>query len=118
MTLEVGHIELFVNDPLASGEFYRDILEFEEIETQNGQFVWMQKDNMKLLLRPTLSPLQSHDYQSSNVGFVIYTNNLERAVRKLETKGLRFRGTDGSDKCLTFTDPDGHWFQLVNPDEH
>ena len=37
---------------------------------------------------------------------------------RLEEKGLRFRGNDGSHKCPTFTDPDGNWFQLVDPSDH
>jgi hypothetical protein len=28
---------------------------------------------------------------------------------------LTFRGDDGGDAFPTFTDPDGHWFQLANP---
>ncbi|MBI3257968.1 MAG: VOC family protein [Ignavibacteriae bacterium] len=118
MNAEVGHIELFVKDTLASKEFYSDILGFKEIETQAGVFVWMHKGKLKILLRPSQSQFPSKDYQSTNIGFVLYTDNLENAVKELESKGLQFRGTDGSEKCLTFTDLDGNWFQLVNPDDH
>jgi hypothetical protein len=48
----------------------------------------------------------------------MYTNDLEETVDAFKKKGLEFKGTDGSEKCLTFTDPDGHWFQLVNPEDH
>lgn len=118
MNFEPGHIELFVKDTIASKAFYADILGFEEIETQAGVFVWMKKGNLKILLRPGRNQFQSAYYQSTNFGIVLYTENLDDSVKELRTKGLQFRGTDGSEKCLTFTDPDGNWFQLVNPDEH
>ncbi len=41
---------------------------------------------------------------------------LKKAEAEMISKGLEFRGTDGSDECLTFTDPDGNWFQLTDPD--
>ena len=118
MPLKPGHIELFVKDTLASKKFYPDILEFEEIETQHGNLVWMRNGNLELLLRPSKGQSKSKDYQSSNVGFVFYTNDLNRSVKELQAKGLKFIGTDGSEKCLTFNDPDGNWFQLVNPNDH
>ena len=46
------------------------------------------------------------------------TNNVAQAARRLSQRGLAFQGNDGSNECLTFTDPDGHWFQLVNPEVH
>ena len=42
--------------------------------------------------------------------------DLEKSRNELISRGLIFRGTDGSDECLTFTDPDGNWFQLTDPD--
>ena len=35
------------------------------------------------------------------------------APGRLRERGLEFRGTDGSESCLTFMDPDGNWFQLA-----
>lgn len=54
-------------------------------------------------------------YKDSDVGFVFYTDDLEKTRKELISHGLEFKGTDGSDSCLTFTDPDGNWFQLVDP---
>ena len=47
----------------------------------------------------------------------LYAEDLPATKNELEIKGLVFKGFDGSENCLTFTDPDGNWFQLVNPNE-
>jgi hypothetical protein len=51
------------------------------------------------------------------VGIVLYCDDLDAKLAELKSRGLEIRGTDGSPRCPTFTDPDGHWFQLVNPAE-
>jgi catechol 2,3-dioxygenase-like lactoylglutathione lyase family enzyme len=115
--MKIGHIEIFVTDPPKAKDFYHDVLGFEEVEIQHEKFVWMKKDKFTILLRPGKKKDAAPDYQSARQGIVIYTDNLEKAEEELKAKGLKFKGTDGSKKCLTFTDPDGNWFQLVNPEE-
>jgi catechol 2,3-dioxygenase-like lactoylglutathione lyase family enzyme len=39
--MKIGHIELFVKDPLASKEFYESVLGFEVIAVQGSDFVWV-----------------------------------------------------------------------------
>lgn len=113
-----GHTEVFVKDPLRSKDFYIDILGFELETIQNEKFVWLKSGSCVILLRPGRGTPEAPDYQSSKSGFVLYTNDLDTTKAELTGRGLEFKGTDGSDKCLTFTDPDGNWFQLVNPQEH
>jgi catechol 2,3-dioxygenase-like lactoylglutathione lyase family enzyme len=117
--MKTGHIEIFVKDPVVSKNFYSDILEFELVEIQHNSFVWMKSGDILVLLRPgTGLKSEINVFASTNVGLVLYTGNLEKKADKMRNKGLKFKGTDGSEKCLTFTDPDGNWFQLVNPNEH
>ena len=116
MKLKPGHLELFVLNPLKSREFYERSLGFRVQEIQQEQYVWMELDNLTLLLRPGSPPSPSSHYREASSGIVFYTNNLERTQEELRERGVVFRGTDGSDRCLTFTDPDGNWFQLVDPD--
>lgn len=117
-SLRVGHIELFVADPSASKAFYEDVLGFDVVAIQKDSFVWIQKGDVELLLRPGngAAPVTNYAYAASAI--VLYTNDVPAMARQLQQAGLRFRGTDSSDTCLTFTDPDGHWFQLVNPESH
>ena len=41
-----------------------------------------------------------------------------KTARMRAQRGLQFQGSNGDDGCLTSTDPDGHWFQLVKPEDH
>ncbi len=117
--MKFGHIEIFVKDPVKSKDFYINVLGFDLIEIQADKFVWLKSGDAVFLLRPSKSNSErASEYASSDSGYVIYTDNLEESTAKLKSKGLEFKGTDGSDKCLTFTDPDGNWFQLVNPNDH
>ena len=113
--MKFGHIEIFVKDPLISKEFYEKVIGFEITEIQHGKFVWMKFGDNEFLLRPGKYDLNVSEYKHSNTGFVFYTSELGKAKSELIKRGLEFKGTDGSDECLTFTDPDGNWFQLVNP---
>ncbi|MFW9777401.1 MAG: VOC family protein [Candidatus Heimdallarchaeota archaeon] len=113
--MKIGHIELFVRDINASKDFFCDILNFELV-TKQKDVVWIKLGETEILLRQGF-PHKVQDYQETSVGLVLYTDNLEKSSSMLKTKGLVFKGIDGSKNCLTFTDPDGHWFQLVNPNE-
>jgi catechol 2,3-dioxygenase-like lactoylglutathione lyase family enzyme len=110
-----GHVELFVRDPLASREFYERVLGFTVDEVQHGgAVIWLRLGDRELLLRKGEPPAPSPDYQHCGKAIVLFTDDLDRQVRELESRGLVFRGDDGPN-CPTFTDPDGHWFQLVDP---
>ncbi|MHC4473363.1 MAG: VOC family protein [Planctomycetota bacterium] len=115
--MKIGHIELFVADPRASRSFYEEVLGFEVVAEQPGGFVWLALSGVEILLRPGGGPPRGDEYQEAANALVLYTQDLGKAVERLTARGLEFRGHDGSDRCLTFTDPDGNWFQLVNPDE-
>ncbi|MGE3802620.1 MAG: VOC family protein [Candidatus Kapaibacterium sp.] len=118
MRLTSGHIELFVQNPLKSREFYEKSLGFQVQEIQQEQFVWMELGSLTLLLRPGTPSNLPDTYQETSSGIVLYTDNLERTRDELQERGVEFKGTDGSERCLTFTDPDGNWFQLVDPANH
>jgi catechol 2,3-dioxygenase-like lactoylglutathione lyase family enzyme len=118
MDIKFGHIEIFVKDPLASKDFYINVLGFELETVQGEKFVWLKSGESVILLRPGTENEPAPNYRSAKTGFALYTNDLDATGAELLKRGLMFKGTDGSDRCLTFTDPDGNWFQLVNPAEH
>lgn len=113
--MKFGHVEIFVNDTMKSKDFYEKVLGFKVIEVQHKTFVWMKSGNQEFLLRPGKKNLKTSIYKDSDIGFVFYTEDLEQTKNELLSIGLEFKGIDGSDSCLTFTDLDGNWFQLVNP---
>lgn len=112
--LRWGHTELRVRDMEAARAFYCDILGLE-VSAEQGPFLWLKCGAHEILLRPlNADGPQSSFEQSSNI--VWYCQDLAATKAKLEARGLRFQGQDQG--CPTFQDPDGHWFQLVNPEGH
>lgn len=115
--MKIGHIELFVADPLKSKDFYVEVLGFEEVAVQGGKYAWVKLGDTEILLRPGKNPSPAPDYQHTPQGITLYTDDLQKTMDELKSRGLEFKGSDGSEKCPTFTDPDGNWFQLVNPED-
>ena len=116
--MKLGHFEIFVADPAKARAFYEGVLGFEVTDVQGGQFVWLTNGAATFLLRPGRNVHSAGSYQETASALVLYTDNLDRAIAQLANRGVEFRGNDGSDTCPTFTDPDGNWFQLVNPNDH
>lgn len=118
MNVKLGHLELFVQDPLKSMHFYCDILGFQLVDNQNDQFIWVKSGAIEILLRPGKSFPSQKNYGDSSMGIVLYTSKLEDTVNRLKELGVTHWGQDGNINCPTFTDLDGHWFQLVDPNNH
>ncbi len=110
--IRIGHIERFVTDPTASRQFYCEILGFECVVSQPGGFEWVKAGDMEILLRPG-TPHASEGYRAGTAT-VLYADDLESYVKSLSSKGVSLTHADG-DECVTFQDPDGHWFQVVCP---
>jgi catechol 2,3-dioxygenase-like lactoylglutathione lyase family enzyme len=118
--MKLGHLELFVADPRRSRDFYRDVLGFTVIaEQQQSTFIWLSLGDREILLRPAHgapAPTTLSNYRQASSAIVIYTDDVPAEMARLQQRELLFRGDDGSPHCPTFADPDGHWFQLVNPE--
>ncbi len=116
--MKFGHIEIFVKDVQKAKDFYTKILGFEVVAEQGENFVWVATEGQEFLLRKSEGNSKAKTYKTVKTGFVLYTENLTETSEKLKSNGLEFKGIDGSEKCFTFTDLDGNWFQLVNPNDH
>ena len=115
--MRFGHIELFVAEPLESMTFYRDILGFSVTTIQADKYVWLQLGSQELLLRPIDGLIDSNRasaYEQTAIGLVLYSDNVAVTVSKLQARGIDF--VPLPDGCVSFADPDGHWYQLVNPE--
>ena len=118
MTYQFGHLEILCHDVQRARRFYKDILGFAVTVEQEENLVWLQLGDLEILLRKGLPPEPAGRYEDAPTGFVLYTDNLEKSREQLAQRGLVFKGTVDSPKCLTFTDSEGNWFQLVNPHDH
>jgi catechol 2,3-dioxygenase-like lactoylglutathione lyase family enzyme len=116
--MRIGHTELFVGDPQASKKFYVDVLGFKVISDQaDGRIVWVALGEREILLRPGTPPASPPEYPKTRSGIVLYTDDLPGTLDRLQSRGLVINGRD-ADGCAAFTDPDGNWFQLVDPAGH
>jgi len=111
--MRLGHFEIYVNDVMKAKAFYENVLGFRLVVVQGDKYVWLERDGVEFLLKPERKAPRPPRYQEAGSGIVLYCDNLAKTRSELESKGLKFLGTDGSDHCLTFTDLDGNWFQLV-----
>ena len=116
--MKLGHIEILVEDPKRSQRFYSDVLGFELVTIQNEKFIWLKKGQQEFLIRPGKKHKMASHYEAASVGIVLYCDDVEETMKELKLKGLEFKGTVDSGKCHTFTNPDGNWFQLVDPRDH
>ena len=113
--MRIGHIELFVADAEVSKNFYTAVLGAELVDEQaDGRIVWVKLGTLEILLRPGNAGESADIYKLGHSGIVLYTDDLDTEIARLKLRGLAFEGDDG-EGCPTFRDPDGHWFQLVNP---
>lgn len=113
--MRVGHTELFVRDPVVSRDFFERVLGFAVTSVQHGgAVIWMTFGNREFLLRKGDPPPAAADYRHGGQAIVFYTDHLTAKMLELRSRGLVFEGDDGPG-CPTFRDPDGHWFQLVDP---
>ncbi len=114
--MRFGHLEIFTADPARAARFYREVLGFEVVADQGGGLLWLACGQVEFLLRPGSPPEAPERYEDAAAGIVLYTEDLDAAADRLRERGLAFEGTIDSDRCLTFRDPDGNWFQLVDPE--
>jgi catechol 2,3-dioxygenase-like lactoylglutathione lyase family enzyme len=114
--MEPGHIELFVRDVAVSAAFYVDVLGFELVAEQGGgRFVWVGLGNREVLLRLGEPRPPAAAYERTDVGLVLYTDDVTADVERLRSAGVACEAMPGEPGCFTFCDPDGHWWQLVDP---
>ena len=50
--MEVGHTEIYVENPIEAKDFYINVLGFELEIIQQERFVWLNKGKQTLLLKP------------------------------------------------------------------
>lgn len=108
----IGHVELPVKDALVSQAYYVEKLGFELVSNQADTFVWVRKGSLELLLRPgSPSPGSAHP---DAINLVLYSDDLGTDIAALESRGVQFERVHN---CFHFRDPDGYWWQIVNPNE-
>ncbi len=115
--MRFGHRELFTRDPHRARGFYEEVLGFTVTSVQPGNMVWLERGDVEILLRPGSPPASPPCYDGCGAGIVLSVEDAPRILEELRKRGLVVRGTAGTEKGHTFTDPDGNWFRLVDPSD-
>ena len=110
--MRLGHVELACADTQRAMRFYVDVLGFHH-EADQGPFQWIRLGDAEILLRPGANPAAERLEEASH-NLVIYTDDVPAMQKTLAGRGLVFCDC-AEEGCLVFQDPDGHWWQIVNP---
>ena len=115
--MELGHVELFVRDMTAARRFYLDLLGGTVVTEQgDGRFLWVRLGERELLLRIGETATPADAYDTAGVGLVLYSDSLDADVQRLSEAGVTCAPMPNEPGCFTLQDPDGHWWQLVDPE--
>jgi catechol 2,3-dioxygenase-like lactoylglutathione lyase family enzyme len=115
--MKFGHVELFVTDPPCARDFCQHALGFELTAIQAERFVRLRLGDLEVL-RPGSPPPPQATYAHARLGLVLYTSDLEDTVRRPHAQVIAVEALDEQGPCYAFRDPDGNWFQLVDPADH
>ena len=107
--MRIGHIELPVEDPGRSARFYVDVLGFEVV-AENPDIMWVGLGELQLQLRRGTPRATVNDLDDMNL--VLYSDAPEVELATLIDSGVTISERAN---CHHFQDPDGYWWQLVDP---
>lgn len=118
MAAVFGHLEIFVQDPLKLKDFYTNVLGFEVIAVQGeGRNIWFKSGSMEILLRGGAEKNAAAGHDMS-FDIVLYTDDFNGDAGRIKKAGVELSCREGESDCLYFQDPEGNWYQLVDPREH
>ena len=110
--MRIGHIELFVRNPAESRAFYERVLGFE-VKAVQGQLVWLKLgDSEFYCARGAIrAPHNNTEMLPPALSFtrITWMRLWQRCV-PADWSYVEMMGRN----ARLFTDPDGHWFQIVN----
>ncbi len=119
---EYDHYSFIVKDLESVGDFYADILQLEEIPHPSAYtgFRWFKvQGNSQLHLIGKDSVALEH---SKSVHLCLATQNLDKVIAHLETKGVPYWDWPGKEKSITkradgvhqiyLKDPENNWIEI------
>ena len=124
-SMKFNHQALLVNDLNQSGDFYNNILGFEEIEVGAGQNPpkrWFKSDDgMEIHLISTKEKLKSIP---KGVHMAFSVNNFDLFINNLKGNNITYGNWRGDEnqiqlrndgyKQVFFQDPQGYWIEVNN----
>ena len=111
-TSGVDHIVLHVADPQKSKKFYTEILGMEVYRDSPRQvFMHAGRQGVALFQKEGAAPAAGGDM--NHLALNVASGTYESLKAELEAHGIAVSGRPGDDRCIYFSDPDGHRLQLI-----
>jgi catechol 2,3-dioxygenase-like lactoylglutathione lyase family enzyme len=111
----IDHIVLHVEDVQRSKKFYAEILGMTPYQENDWQ-VFLHAGGQGVALfkrRGEARPAAGGDL--NHLALNVAGGSYETLKAELERHGVKVTGRPGEDRCIYFSDPDGHRLQLVVP---
>ena len=114
-TSGVDHVVLHVNDVQRSKKFYTDVLGMTAYREDKGHvFLHTGQQGVALFEKETDAPLTTGN-DLNHLALNVASGTYEALRAELEKHGVKVSGRPGEDRCIYFSDPDGHRLQLMVP---
>ena len=111
----LDHIVLHVRDPEVSTKFYVDLLGLK-IDHEYPGHVFLRCGTQLLgLFRARNGEDFTAGDDVNHLALNVDTGTYETIAAHLEGAGVEISGRPGDDRCIYFSDPDGHRLQIVVP---
>ena len=109
----IDHIVLHVADVPRSKEFYTTLLGMTPYrENERQVFLHAGPQGVALFKRAPGMPATSGG-DMNHLALNVAAGTYESLKAELEANGVKVSGRPGDDRCIYFSDPDGHRLQLI-----
>ena len=109
----IDHIVLHVSDVPRARKFYENILGMTVYrESERQVFLHAGQQGVALFMKQGDTPLTTRN-DLNHLALSVAAGTYESLKADLETHGVAVSGRPGEDRCIYFSDPDGHRLQLM-----
>jgi|SRR5579884_3970823 len=110
-TSGVDHVVLHVRDPQHSKRFYTEVLGMA-VYRDTGRHIFLHAGNQGVALFQKDGDSSAGD-DLNHLALKVASGTYESLKAELEAHGVAVSGRPGDERCIYFSDPDGHRLQLV-----
>ena len=116
-TTGIDHVVLWVNDLPRARRFYIDVLGMTVAHESEWQsFLWCGENQVALFDARRSGVTVGQGNELNHMAVRMEPSSYEAVKARLEEEGIEVGGRPGDDRCVYFSDPEGHRLQLLYKD--